>query len=83
MQREKRRRPKKESWRKRTFKEWVEGKGMILGHSREARKELGEGGEKRERESEKETMNNAQCHKGKNRIRKRLLDLATRSPVAA
>ena len=74
---------KTESWRKLTFKEWVEGKGMILGHSREARKELREGGEKRERESEKEMMNNAHRHKGKNRIRKYVLDLATRSPVVA
>lgn len=63
---------------------------MILGHSREARKELGEGrGEKRgeegkrgeKRESEKETMNNAYCHKHKIRIRKFLPELATRSPV--
>lgn len=53
---------------------------MILGHSREARKELGEGrGEKRE--SEKETMNNAYCHKCKIRIRKCLPELATKSPV--
>ena len=56
---------------------------MILGHSREARKELREGGEKRERESENEMMNNAHRHKGKNRIRKYVLDLATRSPVVA
>lgn len=76
------RRPKKESWRKLTFKEWVEGKGMILGHSREARKELGEGGAG-ERESEKEKMNKAHCHKRKDRIRKHLLELATRSPVVA
>ena len=42
-----------------------------------------EGGEKRERESENEMMNNAHRHKGKNRIRKCVLDLATRSPVVA
>ena len=55
---------------------------MILGHSREARKELGEGGAG-ERESEKEKMNKAHCHKRKDRIRKHLLELATRSPVVA
>ena len=43
------------------------------------RGEEGRRGEKRE--SEKETMNNAYCHKHKIRIRKFLPELATRSPV--
>lgn len=55
---------------------------MILGHSRETRRAQGDGGEKRERESEKEMMNNVHCHKCKIRIEKHQLDLAARSPVA-
>ena len=55
---------------------------MILGPSRETRRAQGDGGEKRERGSEKEMMNNVHCHKRKNRIEKHWLDLAARSPVA-
>lgn len=54
---------------------------MTLGHSRETRRAQGDGGEKRERESEKEMMN-VHCHKCKIRIEKHQLDLAARSPVA-